>query len=323
MIGLMNERTKEGHRGVTGTREFFCLWTERFGVDAFGNPIFVEGFQDIQGQNRFLPDFGDVWDPFPGGNGLFLRVDDIARDRLDAFDCKVTVSYSTQGQFGENFYEKSLEFACEVQNKGVTCHWASDGAPVDIPVAMMIPHCELVITIRMATSPFDAIFTATGCLNDRIFQGSPVGTLLFLGASVRENWDVNGVLMNCLCSYKFSRKNQDWNLNWRPRTQRVAKGIPQLWSKDYPGNLDPANGQSYNLPDIGTFTAAQLNGYDSTPVYVGQTLPTDVVTETIGSVIYTWPGWDSAQNPDGSFGYAYVNLASVLGLPIADGDDSP
>ncbi|MEN6583059.1 MAG: hypothetical protein ABFD54_11465 [Armatimonadota bacterium] len=211
---IIDENVAATSRGIVGTRVYYCLW---------------EDLVDDNNLPAGLPVQGDAWDSY----NPYLRCDNITNARDDAFGARVTCNYSTQGEFGENFYERGMEISTEVLNVARSRKWQSTETAVDIPVSIILPCAEYTITIRQATTPIESIFSALGKVNSAIFHGAPIEHLLFTGASIRESYDRNGVLMYCQCSYKFLRRTRSHNVAWREAVQKVRKdGTPIFWHDD-------------------------------------------------------------------------------------------
>lgn len=274
MILLQDEKLQIGPRGMAGTRVYSCAWSE---------------ITDVA-----LPAQGAAWDSYYP----YLRCDSIDAERDGPFNAVFTATYSTQGEYGEDFYESSMEFGCEVLDTTRGCEWDVVGGPCDIPVSTIYPTCDYVITIRKGLSPTQTIMNTIGLLNDRKFHGCPAETLLFMGGGVSESYDRNGVLMHAQTSYKFLRRMRSHNEVWREARQKVVDGIPQWYH--------------YAETDDGEPNWTGDQALESTPVYV--------------SGIAGKPGWDKPFYMDGvtkKYRYETGDFATLLGLPIMEDDDEP
>lgn len=262
----LQERIHVSRRGVTGTKECRIDWADRFDAS--------------------LPKVGDSFDLA----NPYLRCTDIDYEHVDADGGILTFTYSTEGQLGDSFYERSISFGAEVDNATTGWTWETAGTPVSEGVNTYRSVGSLVISMRRATSPLAAIQSANNKVNDRTFQGFAAGTLLFNDADMRENWDQDGNLISVNTSFKFAWRERSWNYSWRPPRQKILDGVPQTYQT--------------GEPDKPNYTAnASL---DSTPVYVSGTAGTG--------------DWDKPKK-----GSAYVygtscDFATVLGIPKIPGD---
>lgn len=261
----LHERIHVSRRGVTGTKECYVPWSDRFNVA--------------------LPKVGDSFDVA----NPYLRCTDIDYEHQDADIGQITYTYSTGGQLGESFYERSISFGAEVDDCTIGWTWETAGTPVDQQINSFRTVGSLIISMRCETSPLDAIRSATNKINDRVFQGFAAGTLLFEDADMRENWDQDGNLISVNTSYRFKWRDRSWNYFWRSPKQKIVEGVPQTYQ------TDDSSKPNYTSTAI----------LDSTPVYVSGT-----------------PGSGAWDKPVSGGDYPYVDcdFASVLGIPTIPGD---
>lgn len=205
-----------------------------------------------------------------------------------------TYHYSTERQLGDDFSEVSSDWSVELvdQTRGWT--WESLGAKVDIDIPTPIPLIEYTMRAKVFAPPYEAISTAIESVNDRVFRGFAAGCLRFDGASTSESYDIDGELVSCQTTYKFTGRKINWQYVWRP----------PLTARDGNGRERYYQGQDSEKPDYSV-------ALDGQPVYASGAAGTG--------------GWDRPKNGTDEAGqpiyrYATCNFAKVLGLPTLPGD---
>jgi hypothetical protein len=233
-----------------------------------------------------IPKKGDVW-PYDEAHP-YLKCRRITAVSDEAWGAEVSLFFSTESKYGDDFVEESLEIEAEVLDTTKTCKWDTAGTTCDIPVSTIYPKLVWVMSMKRATSTVDAIKQAEGKLNDRTFRGFPAETLLLESASVHHQWDDNGVLTGVDVSYRFVQRFRSHNEVWREARQKLVNGVPQYYQTA--DNTKP----NYN-PDP---------NMDSEPVYVDGPAGT--------------PGWDKPYYMDGEtkkYRYDTCDFATLLGIP--------
>lgn len=265
VLHLIDASVDRSIKGLSGTKKYRTTWDNKF--------------------DSSLPQPGDPYD----NEFVFLRLSGYNYDRGDANECIITCRYDSENQRDTTFIERTLDFSAESMDTTQGCIWETLGAPVDIPVPVTYPLCELVITIQMETTPIDAIFSAVGKVNSATWQSCPAETLLFEGASVREQYNQAGELIGAQCSFKFLKRSYSHNLVKRAARQKLVDGIPQYYH--------------YAAADDGKANWTNDPILDSSPVYVAGAAGL--------------PGWDKPYWMDGTtkkYMYDSCDFATVLGI---------
>lgn len=263
-VALRNSTTLEidAKKGLTGTIVYIC---DR---------------EDVINNNN-LPQIGDVF----GAGWPTLLLVNIKVKEIEADQCELTCTYSAEGNNTtiDGFVERNLEFSVEVMDTTKGMKWEDSDSPVDIPVSTLHPMCDYTLTMKCATSPITAIWETQGKINDREFHDAPSGTLLFIGASIKESYDSNRVQTSTMTTYKFTKRDRDYNYCWAEPRQKMIDGIPQFdpvtsvpiyvdgvdgtgrWVKAYNTATLPLTGKSYRYEYADFATDLNLSQFDTTP----------------------------------------------------------
>lgn len=240
-----------------------------------------------------LPVPGAVW---PGPQDLpFLRCIEANWTEAQSGYWSIEYNYSTERQLGDEFAEVSSDWSAELVDNTRGFTWKTAGNKVDISIPTPVPLTDYTMKMRLTSPPYDAIAAAIQHVNDRVFRGFAAGCLRFDGASTSESYTIDGEMLSCQTTYKFTARAIDWNYAWRP----------PVIARDGTGKERYYQGADASAPDYSTAN-------DGQPVYVAGTPGTG--------------GWDRPKNGVDPvtgldiYRYASCDFASVLGLPKLVGD---
>lgn len=205
-------------------------------IIAFWNEVFHYDYAVLSGTPPFpmqMPDYPGLYadnidtvpfiDDKPGGTSA----------PTNSTIAKVTVNFKTlppletdgSSQFTQTITVGGEFLAMPAENADRAIAWWPDGSGVrtsdgDITVGKVIPTVERNMNwSRVPTVPWTAIRNCIGKLNNAVFLGAPIETVLFIGATITGTRNV-GTAAATLYSldYKFSEKPTNWNKFFRPTT---------------------------------------------------------------------------------------------------------
>lgn len=244
-------------------------------------------------KNPELPNYGDS---MPGND--YFRVVDIDCKSGNRGDAEVTITYSTERQLAESWCDESIRYGVEPAEDDAGWTWETTGTPVVDPLPRQRPILNISLRIREEAPPIDKVWPALYKVNDRVFRGISAGYLRFDGVSADNSYAIDGTLISVASVYEFSVRSRPFNEAWRRPLQALDIDLnPIFWQ-----NIDV--NQPYYTTDPGKI---------ATPVWIHQTPGQTANPAGIAN-------WDKPIK-DGDYYYSECDFATVLGLPIKDGDD--
>ncbi len=159
--------------------------------------------------------------------------------------CEISITYKTTPYDDSTRRQLTINFGVEVQTvPSAGLFWGDNGERcdrLDIPMNVRVPVSEVSDTYyKIPSSSYATLLAAIrfniGKVNGTVFNGSPVGTLLFTGSQVTFDFDASGN-KEYTANHRFSEKNVEnlgygWNHFLDPDT-----GLYRTLFFDSQGNI--------------------------------------------------------------------------------------
>lgn len=215
-------------KGVRATMKFLVAWADRwqFAKDVAGTSknIGTDNAQIIRNiplqypHNKYLYANGLSIEP-AGKSGC--------ADNLSFYDWAIcTVTFGTndfdyenaQGSNGQVYKTLSISMSAQFMTLPESpFKFYSDNTKCVLNPGMLIPQAEItLVSHQLPEINLDVIFNLVGKLNQAVFYGAPIGTVLFVGANQNRQATADGV-QAWQVEYKFLYRPVDWNKFWHPK----------------------------------------------------------------------------------------------------------
>lgn len=298
--------------GQTGKLVYLCPWSM---VDPLVDPA--------------LPFVGDCW----GGRDnpreatqpwLRFQKAHAQEDPKGSGLCEYTAEFSTQGDLtagegGEAFYSMSMEPGQFKMPDLSGYYWVGLGTPVvgTLPDPSGRPAG---IEMRVLERPYTAILAAEWCVNDRVFQGAAIGTLLYCGASIDESYGIpRGEtalrVTSARVNHKWLWRDRDHRYFWRPPVQMrhvLPPFEPLIWQNTHPTCI----GYITDHPEMAGSPMYYPGRLDNT-----STLYVEPTDQGVGA--WDCPFYIDPVTLETKYIYGSCDFSTVLGIPPLPTDDAP
>lgn len=243
-------------QGCTGKRVWLCPWTQR--NDAWLPTLRVSKYTDgLAASDQNSKDSQMVADNIriKGIGGQVLAGGDRVYDLAE-----VTVTYSSR--LSDNTTRERWGSSGQVLEVSGGRVWASDGAPVDVPINKVFPLATWEVIKFFVHLPMrrQGVLAHQGKVNRNAWNGFGAETLLFNGPEIDTYYDAGLGKIVDEVTFRFTFNPVGWNWQWRRPPTQDTETEPPRRSKPYPNQVLGYNPMPVPVPGSGTSTV--MGGWD-------------------------------------------------------------